>query len=102
MRYRCEDCGHVFDADEARKYYEPDTGWRELQCPSCRSPELVEVRECKFCGEDEDAYRLTSDGYCRACVRKTREKFNAFLDKHFEKEELEILKDQWDIYPIDD
>ena len=101
MKYRCDDCGYVFDAEDGREYYEPDTGWWELQCPSCRSPELVEVRECKFCDEYEDACQMTYDGYCRACVQRTREKFNSFLEKYFEKEELEILKDQWIIEPID-
>lgn len=101
MRYRCDDCGLIFDAEDAIEYYESDTGYGASLCPSCRADALVEVKECALCGEDEDAFRLTSDGYCRACVEKTRKKFNDFLKKHFEKEELQILKDQWIIEPIE-
>lgn len=101
MRYRCDDCGWIFDANDAIEYYDPETGYGASLCPSCQADVLIEVRECKFCGEDEDAFRLTPDGYCRACVEKTRKKFNAFLEKHFEKEELQILKDQWIIESLE-
>ena len=99
MRYRCDDCGHVFD--EPYLYEEPDVGYAAMWCPECHSDDIVEVQECKLCDELTPAHLLTSDGYCPECVRRTREKFNAFLEKYFEKEELEILKDQWIIEPID-
>lgn len=103
MQYRCNDCGLVFEAEDAQIYREPDVGFEEVRCPgyACHSSDLTEVADCKLCGELEALHHLTVDGYCRACVTRTRQKFNAFLEKHFEKEELRILKDQWTIEPIE-
>ena len=99
MTYKCNECGHVFD--EPYLYEEPDVGYAALWCPSCHSDDLSEVAECKFCGGLELTHELTIDGYCRACVRKTRAHFNDVLKQLFEAEELAILKHEFQIEPIE-
>ena len=96
--YRCEDCGHIFE--EPYHYREPDVGYGAYWCPSCHSDDITEVRECKICGEYAPVHDLTIDGYCPACVRSAARKFDALLSSQFEKEELEILKEQFGIEPI--
>lgn len=97
MRYRCEDCGYVFD--EPYIYEEPDVGYAAMWCPSCHSDDIIEVKECKLCGELAPAHLLTIDGYCGACVKKAAHKYDEFLNG-CEPEELQIFKEQFGIEPI--
>lgn len=97
MTYRCNDCGYVFD--EPYLYEERDTGYKAEWCPSCHSDDIVEVKECKLCGELTPTHLLT-DGYCDGCVKHAARKFDLLLKSKFEKEELEIFKEQFGIEPI--
>lgn len=92
-KWKCDECGYEFD--EPYIYREEDVGFEGWWCPSCHSDAITEVKECANCGEVTPVYDLTADGYCDNCVEATRKKFNLFLKSKFEREELEILKDQW-------
>lgn len=96
-KYRCNDCGWVFD--EPYLYEEPDVGYAALWCPECHSDDIIEVRECKLCGEYTPTHLLT-DGYCDACVKKAIRKYDRILNEKFEPEELEIFREQFGIEPI--
>ena len=97
MTYRCADCGYVFD--EPYVYEEPDVGYVATWCPSCHSDDIVEVKECKMCGELTPVHLLT-DGYCDGCVKHAARKFDMLLSSKFEPEELEIFAKQFGIEPI--
>ena len=96
--YKCNDCGWVFD--EPYEYEERDVGYKADWCPECHSDDITEVKECVFCGELTPVYDLTYKGYCPACVKATARKFDIMLLSHFEPEELEILEEGYEIYPI--
>jgi DNA-directed RNA polymerase subunit RPC12/RpoP len=95
--YRCEDCGELFETPF--EYEERDVGYMADLCPHCHSDEIEEVKECKFCGEY--AGYLTIDGFCNACCKNTKRKFNLWLRNKFEDEELQILKEEFGIEPIE-
>ena len=97
MKYKCNDCGWVFD--EPYLYEEPDVGYAALWCPECHSDDIIEVAECKFCEELTPIHDLTIDGYCPDCVRRAAKKYDMFLNK-CEPEELRIYKEQFGIEPI--
>ena len=97
MTYKCCECGHVFDSPYI--YEEPDVGYAALWCPECHSDDIVEVQECKFCGELYPIHKLTIDGYCPDCVKKTAKKLDLFLHR-CEPEELRIFQEQFGIEPI--
>lgn len=97
-KWKCNDCGYEFD--EPYIYEEPDVGYAADWCPSCHSDDIVEVRECKYCGELTPLHLLTIDGYCDACVKNAARKFDLLLSSKFEKEELEIFKSEFGIEPI--
>ena len=96
--YKCCDCGETFD--EPYEYDEPDVGYHADWCPYCHSDDIVEVRECKYCGELTPLHLLTIDGYCDVCVKNAARKFDLLLSSKFEKEELEIFKSEFGIEPI--
>lgn len=98
MMWKCNDCGAVFA--EPKEYDEPDINYHGLWCPWCSSDDIVEVKECKFCGELTPLHMLTIDGYCDACVKNAARKFDLLLNSKFEKEELEIFKREFNIEPI--
>lgn len=95
--YRCEDCGALFE--EPFEYREPDVGYTAEWCPECHSDAIEEVRACKLCGVY--AGYLTIDGYCCGCVEKTKLKFNMWLKSKFEAEELQILKEEYNVEEIE-
>lgn len=95
--YRCEDCGEIFETPY--EYEERDVGYAADLCPHCRSDAIEEVKKCKFCGEYHSY--LNIDGFCKSCVENTRRKFNLWLRNKFEDEELQILKEEFDIEPIE-
>ncbi len=97
-KYRCNECGWVFD--EPYIYEEPDVGYAALWCPECHSDDIVEVQECKFCGELTPLHMLTADGYCDTCVKHAARKFDLLLSSKFEPEELDIFKREFNIEPI--
>jgi Zn finger protein HypA/HybF involved in hydrogenase expression len=97
MKYKCNDCGYIFD--EPYLYEEPDVGYAALWCPSCHSDDIIEVGECKICEEFYPIHDLTIDGYCPDCVKRTARKLDLFLNK-CEPEELQIFKEQFGIEPI--
>ena len=96
-KYKCNDCGWVFD--EPYIYEEPDVGYAAAWCPECHSDDIIEVSECKFCGELYPTHNLTIDGYCPDCVKRTARKLNMFLNK-CEPEELRIFREEFQIEPI--
>lgn len=98
MSYRCNECGWVFE--EPYEYVERDVGYHADWCPECHSDDIVEVRECKLCDELTPIHLLTIDGYCPSCVKSAARKFDRLLSSTFEKEELEIFKEQFGIEPI--
>lgn len=98
MTYKCCECGHVFDSPYI--YEEPDVGYVAAWCPECHSDDIVEVRECKYCGELAPLHMLTADGYCEECVKYAARKFDLLLSSKFEPEELEIFKREFNIEPI--
>ena len=98
MTYKCEDCGFIFE--EPYLYEEPDVGYAALWCPECHSDDIVEVKECKYCGEPTPLHMLTADGYCEECVKHAARKFDLLLNSKFEPEELEIFKREFNIEPI--
>lgn len=95
--YRCENCGALFE--EPYEYEEKDVGYHGFQCPYCFDNYFDEVKECKLCGEY--ASYLTIDGFCNACCGNTKRKFNLWLRSKFEDEELQILKEEFGIEPIE-
>ena len=95
--WKCCECGYVFD--KPYEYDEPDVGYHALWCPECHSDDIVEVQECKFCGELTATHLLTIDGYCPDCVKRTARKLNFFLNK-CEPEELQIFREEFQIEPI--
>lgn len=97
MPWKCNDCGSVFD--EPYEYHEYDVGYAADWCPYCHSDDIVELNECKLCGEETPVHLLTYEGYCPECIEKTKRKYNEFL-KSCEPEELEIFKEQFYIEPI--
>lgn len=97
MKYRCDDCGAVFE--EPLVYSEPSVGYEALWCPECQCDAIMEVEECKLCGELSPVHLLTVDGYCPDCVKKAAHKYDAFL-KSCEPEELRIFEEQFGIEPI--
>ena len=98
MAWKCNDCGETFD--EPYLYEERDVGYKADWCPSCHSDDITEVQACKFCGELTPLHLLTIDGYCDACVKNAARKFDMLRNSRFEKEELEIFKEQFGIEPI--
>ena len=98
-KYKCNDCGWEFDEDDAYLYEEPDVGYAAVWCPECHSDDLTEVDECKFCGETYPVHKLTIDGYCPDCVKKTAKKLDLFLHR-CEPEELRIFEHEFGIEPI--
>lgn len=98
MAWKCDDCGKTFD--EPIEYDEDDVNYHALLCPYCRADSLIELFECKFCGELVPRHELTSDGYCDACVKSAARKFDLLLKSKFEKEELEIFEHEFGIEPI--
>ena len=60
--YKCEDCGSIFD--EPYEYHEYDVGYHADWCPYCHSDDIVEVKECKLCGN------LSSPHAVRVVIKK--------------------------------
>lgn len=95
--YRCEECDAIFETPY--EYEEPDVGYKAEWCPYCHCDAIEEVKECKLCGEYH--YHLNIDGFCDDCVKNTRKKFNLWLRSKFEDEELQILKEEFGVEPIE-
>lgn len=98
-KLRCNDCGWVFEEEDAYIYRERDVGYAAVWCPECHSDDLTEVAECRFCGELTPEIHLTIDGYCPDCVKRTAKKLDLFLNR-CEPEELRIFEHEFGIEPI--
>ena len=72
MKYKCVECGHIFEEGEQAVWYE-DRGefWgdpcseRLTGCPVCHES-FEEAFECKGCGE-WFLYDELDDGLCESC-----------------------------------
>lgn len=74
MKYYCEDCGEIFEAEDCNKVCEdpspsgvglPEGCYEYDTCPYCQSDSLMEAEQCICCGE---YYSKTNmDDLCESC-----------------------------------
>ena len=99
--YKCLDCGHVFDEDEAGsdrewigedRYESNSSGWMYyMACPECGSTEIVEAERCDECGDYFDKTDLIRVGDMKLCQECARDYFEAYWEKwgYIEKTDLD-------------
>lgn len=68
--YYCDNCGNVFDEEEAGTYSEWNVEW--LACPKCGDYGIEEAEECCLCGEHvaEHDMLMGDDHICRKCAEQ--------------------------------
>lgn len=68
--WKCEECGSVFDGDDAAKEYDdpspvgvalPQGRYEYWRCPSCGSDDMTEAHQCKSCDEYTDGISTLCD-----------------------------------------
>ena len=69
-KYRCNECGNVFDEDEFKRvrYIGGET---EDFCPFCDNDDFEEVEQCDDCGEwfsPNELYGCLHSLYCEECL----------------------------------
>lgn len=95
--YRCDKCGTIFDANEAKMIMEShgldSQPYEELMaCPSCSSLDNVWVEKCEICGEWEDRQYIHG-GVCEDCMDSVKNDYRLIYDmcEYFnEKVEVDI------------
>ena len=91
MRYICNECGCVFDDDEAGTIteYEGEGVMRGpiyySCCPECRSEDFSEAKECDMCGEyaeKEDGMLEVNDfWFCLECAKDVHDAYAETMAK---------------------
>ena len=74
----CENCGAVFDENDAAKETFRHTeihpyfteSW--VACPSCLSTDVEDAAYCYRCGEPVKYSDLVGGYYCKSCIREMR------------------------------
>lgn len=105
-RFKCCECGHVFEPDEARKHRYIG-GETESFCPLCDNDEFDDVAQCDDCGEwfePNELYGGAGDLYCESCLEKKADRetafhigrdnpteINGFFEQFFTAEEIEAI-----------
>ena len=90
MRFKCYDCGHLFEEGEEAVWYESGEFWgapfqqRMSGCPYCHGA-YGEVSECEECGERHYTEEMI-DGLCEDCRIKYQEEELKGLNEKEEKE----------------
>lgn len=92
--YKCKECGHLFEDGEEKRWVEPH-GETLRGCPICFGVYEI-ARPCKICG----AYSSDNGEYCEICKNDIKQRFVDLLDKHFTKEERELLNELYDGEPL--
>ncbi len=79
----CENCGHVFDEDDAVHDIEytgvVSEGYSEIlditRCPKCGDDYITEAHRCEYCGE------WSADYICTECRQYIREALNRIVEQ---------------------
>ena len=102
--YKCMECGHVFDEDEAGsarewigedRYESNSSGWLYyIACPECGSTEMVEAECCDDCGEYFDETDLIKVGDMKLCRECAMVYFEAYWERwgYAEKTDVDRAK----------
>ena len=89
--FKCIECGHIFeDGEQARWAETHGEVWES--CPICKG-DYEEVEPCKICGTYE---HNSGEEYCEGCKKDVKNRFMAFIEREFSKEERELLNELYD------
>ena len=75
MNYICDDCGNVFNSDNA--IIEKEDVQAYIRCPYCSSLYYSDAVKCEICGE---LYKA-ENGYCDGCVTAIAEFTSEFIEQ---------------------
>ena len=75
--YKCERCGNVYPAENLIYKRLPDEDL--YLCPHCKSSELIQGRECEYCGEFYPEYEEYFDNCCYKCGHDAEKALKEYL-----------------------
>ena len=93
--YKCERCGNVYPAENIIYKRLPDEDL--YLCPHCKSSELIQGRECEYCGEFYPEYEEYFDNCCYKCGHDAEKALKEYLKegKEMSKKQKKIMWDFW-------
>lgn len=97
--YKCEDCGHLFEEGEERRYTESRGEYfgapaeeSYVGCPLCGGS-YEPIKPCKLC----ETYEHDSDDeYCEDCRIDVKKRFVTLIKGNFLADEIELLKEVYE------
>ena len=89
--FKCIECGHIFEDGEQARWTETHGEVWEC-CPICKGA-YEEIEPCKICGTYDHECQ---EEYCEDCKKDVKNRFMAFIEKEFSKEERELLNELYD------
>lgn len=77
-RYKCEDCGHEFNKDQARLKHKNHDGVEIYECPECEGWSIP-IIACELCGEEfvEESASIT---VCPECLEKAKKDYEIAME----------------------
>lgn len=86
MVYKCDECGHIFEDGEEKRWVEPH-GEEMKGCPICGGT-YSEGKECELCG------RCITDGvFCDDCKEYLIKKFQEIMCNNFTDEQRKFINE---------
>lgn len=97
MVYKCDECGHIFEDGEEKRWVEPH-GEEMKGCPLC-SGTYSDAKECEMCG----AYIVEGE-FCDDCKEELIDRFKWLLETNFLETQrkfiIELLEEGEEIWKI--
>lgn len=95
--FKCNNCGHIFEAGEEKRWSESrgeywgTECYEEMSgCPICEE-DYDEIQPCTICGGYSDG-----EEYCAECRHRCVDLFQNLLENNFTEKERDMLNEIYD------